>query len=170
MVRRKVEKTAALILAALIMALSLVSVFCSGPDWSAVGVFRGASMLSRLGYSFFHASVLHAALNAWCLLSIVFLYDVSWRRLLVAYLVAVCVPDFALSSLCPTVGLSVVCFALLGLVASEARNKLFYNFCIIFYLFFGFLLHFINGWIHLYGYIAGLLVGVLVMPVRLKSR
>lgn len=162
---KEIEKSTALFLAGLILLLSLVYV----PDWSVVGVFRGASLLSRLGYSFFHVSILHASLNAWCFLSIIFLYEVSWRQLLMAYLIAVCVPEFILSpSLCPTVGLSAVCFALLGLNAFSVRQKLYYHFCMALYILLGFLFPFINGWLHLYGYIAGLLVGLLVMPIRLK--
>lgn len=171
MVRGAIEKSTALVLAGLILLFSLASVFYGGPECIAIGVFRGASWLSRLGYSFFHASFLHASLNAWCFLSIIFIYEVSWRRLLMAYLIAVCVPDFILSpSFCPTVGLSAVCFALFGLIAFSVRRKLYYHFCMALYIFFGFLFPFVNGWIHLYSYLAGLLVGLLVMPIPCRRR
>lgn len=185
MVRRKIEKTAALLIAGLILLLSLVYV----PDWGVVGICPGASLLPRLGYSFFHTSILHASLNAWCLLSIVFLHEVSWRRLAAAYLIAVCVPDFILNlpdirhllsdntslltthySLLPTVGLSALCFALLGLIAFNVGRKLYYQFCMAIYILLGFLFPFVNGWIHLYSYLAGLFVGLLVMPMPCRRR
>lgn len=165
MVCGKIEKTAGLLIASFVLVSSVIYV----PDWTAVGVSRDCNLLPRLGYSFFHASFLHAALNVWCFLSVLFLYNVSWRRLAVAYIIAATVPDFCLSAV-PTVGLSAVCFALLGSIAFQVRRRLYYNGCMALYISLGFLFPLINGWIHLYSYVAGLLVGLLTMPLPCRHK
>ena len=109
MVQEKKAKTASLIIAVVILLGSFIYV----PDWSVIGVSKGCSLVARMGYSLFHVSLFHALINAWCLLGIVFLYDISIWRLLTAYIVAVLVPEFLLSDV-PTVGLSCVCYVLLG--------------------------------------------------------
>lgn len=161
---RVIEKTAALFIAVFIIAASFIYV----PDWNVVGVARGCGILQRLGYSFFHASFVHAALNAWCFISVLFLYEITWPRLAVAYVIAVAVPEFILSSV-PTVGLSAVCFALLGSLAFQVKRKLYYNGCIALYIVLGFLFPLVNGWLHLYSYVAGLLVGFLNMPIPCRK-
>lgn len=165
MVRGKIEKTAGLLIALYVVICSLVFV----PDWDTVGAAAGCGMLQRLGYSFFHASVIHAAINAWCFVSILFLYNVTWLHMAVAYAIAVAAPNIALSSE-PTVGLSAVCFALLGMIAFQVQRKLYYNACMALYISVGFLFPLVNGWLHLYSYVAGLLVGVLNMPMPCKKR
>lgn len=160
MVRQKEAKNAALLTAVIILLMSFTYV----PDWSLVGVTGGCPLAARFVYSFFHASPLHALVNAWCLLSIVFLYDVSIWRLLTAYIVAMVVPGFLLSDV-PTVGLSCVCYFLLGSLIFEVRRKLYFMSCMALYIAVGFLFPSVNGGIHLYGYLAGLLVGLLNAPL-----
>ena len=165
MVRRKIEKTAGLLIAASIV----MSAFIYIPDWNAVGACPHCSLLQRFGYSFFHASVLHAVVNVWCFISILFLYNISWWRVAVAYLIAVFAPDTVLSTT-PTVGLSAVCFALLGSIAFLVKRKLYYNVCMAVYIALGFLFPLVNGWLHLYSYLAGLLVGFIDMPMPCRRK
>lgn len=153
---RNISKSISLVVAVTILAGTLVYV----PDWSVVGVFRDCPLIARFGYSFFHSSVLHAFVNAWCLLGIVFLYDVSPWRLLSAYIIAVFVPDIALSDI-PTVGLSCICYTLLGSLSFEVRRKMYFQLCMILYIAVGFLFSTVNVAIHVYGYAAGLIVGLL---------
>lgn len=160
MVRQKEAKNAALLTAVVILLMSFTYV----PDWSAVGVAEGCPLAARLVYSFFHASPVHAVVNAWCLLCIVFLYDVSVWRLLTAYIVAVAVPGFLLSEV-PTVGLSCVCYFLLGSLIFEVKRKLYFLSCMALYIAVGFLFPSVNALIHLYGYLAGLVVGLLNAPL-----
>ena len=157
---KEIEKTAGLLIALYILTSAIIYV----PDWNVVGVARGCDILQRLGYSFFHASLIHAAVNAWCFISILFLYEITWRQMTVAYIIAVAVPEFVLSSV-PTVGLSALCFALLGSIALEVKRKLYYNGCMALYIALGFLFPLVNGWLHLYSYVAGLFVGLLNMPI-----
>ncbi len=156
MVCQKIAKAASLVIALLVV---LVELFGCG-DWSLVGVSIGSSLPARFLYPFFHASILHALLNAWCLLSIVFIHQVSLWRLFIAFLTSFAVPVWALSDE-PTVGLSCVCFFLLGSLTFEVRRKLYFFFCIGLYLLLGFFFPKVNALIHLYGYIAGLSVGLI---------
>ncbi len=165
MVCGKIEKTAGLLIALYILTSAMIYV----PDWNIVGVSRGCDILQRLGYSFFHASVIHAAVNAWCFISILFLYEITWRRMAVAYIIAVVVPEFVLSSV-PTVGLSAVCFALLGSIAFQVKRKFYYNGCMALYIALGFFFPLVNGWLHLYSYVAGLFVGFLNMPIPCRRK
>ena len=162
---KEIEKTTGLLIALFIILSAMIYV----PDWKVVGVSHGCGIAQRLGYSLFHASIIHACINAWCLLSILFLYDVTWKRILLAFIIAIVVPDFVLSST-PTVGLSAVCFALLGMIAFDVKRKLYYNGCMAAYIVLGFLFPFVNGWLHLYSYVAGLLVGLLNMPIQCKRK
>ena len=75
---RKMEKVTTLIIAIVTVCLSFFSVW----DWEVVGVYVGCDLYGRILYPFFHANLLHATLNAWCLLSIVFIYDIKIWRLL----------------------------------------------------------------------------------------
>lgn len=165
MVRRKIEKTTGLLISVFSLIASLIYI----PEWTMVGVSVGCGFFQRFAYSLFHASILHAIINAWCILSIIFLYDVKGWQLIVSYLIAVAAPDFALS-VTPTVGLSAVCFALLGMIVFQVKRKIFYNACMAAYISVGFLFTQVNGWLHLYSYIAGLLVGFLNMPIPCKRK
>ena len=85
---RKVEKITALLISAMIVCLS----FSGEWDWQTVGIYAGSNMPERLLYPFFHTNMFHALLNSWCLLSIIFIYDIGIGRLLSAYMIAVTVP------------------------------------------------------------------------------
>lgn len=164
MVRKK-AKNASLIIAGVILLGSFIYV----PDWSVIGVAKECSFVARLGYSLFHVSFVHALVNAWCLLSIVFLYEISVWRLLIAYMVAVFVPEFLLSDV-PTVGLSCMCYTLLGSLTFEVKRKLYFQFCMALYIAVGFFFPSVNAVIHIYGYIAGLMVGLINAPISCLKR
>lgn len=160
-------KTLALILAVVILAVSVTV----HPQWTEIGISKNCNLQARLIYPFFHASFIHAFVNVWCLLGIVFLYDISFWRLLTAYIVAIFVPETLLSDI-PTVGLSCVCYTLLGSLIFEVKRKLYFLLSMAVYIAVGFLFPAINASIHVYGYLAGLLVGLLNAPIscfRLKK-
>lgn len=160
MVCKKEAKTAALLSAAVIILISLIYV----PDWTVIGVAKDSNLATRFVYSFFHTSIIHALINIWCFLSIMFLYDLSMWRLIIAYLVAVAVPEFVLTDV-PTVGLSCICYFLLGSLIFDVKHKINFTICIVSYIAIGFLFQSVNPLIHLYGYLAGLLVGLLNAPI-----
>ena len=159
---RKVEKITAIAVALSAMCLSV----CGIDDWQSVGIYAGCGLWNRLLYPFFHSSIVHAALNAWCLLSVVFIYDVSRLRLLFAYAIAATVPVGAFSMAMPTVGLSGVVFVLFGSLSFEVRRKAYYQMWMLFYLATGFMFPYTNARLHLYCYVIGVVAGMLNKPIK----
>lgn len=166
---RKMEKVAALVVATVIVCLSYPSTW----DWQTVGIHVGCSLPGRLLYPFFHASILHAALNAWCLLSIIFTYNIKIGRLLLSYIIAVTIPIDTLGSFIdnmalPTVGLSTVVFVLFGSISFEVLRKWYYQAWMLFYLTVGFIFPNTNAWLHLYCYLAGWVIALMNKPIKSK--
>lgn len=166
---RKIEKITALLISAMIVCLS----FSGEWDWQTVGIYAGSNMLGHLLYPFFHANTFHALLNSWCLLSVVFIYDIGIGRLLSAYMIAVFVPvdtlGYFMTMDSPTVGLSGMVFALFGSISFEVLRKRYYQSWMIFYLAAGFLLPNTHAVLHLWCYVSGVLVALLNKPVIKKS-
>ena len=160
MVRQKEAKNTALFTSVIIILMSLIYV----PDWTMVGIATDSPLAARFVYPFFHASSLHALINAWCLICIVFLYDVSIWKLIIGYIVAIMVPECLISET-PTVGLSCICYFLLGSLIFEVRRKLYFIICIALYISLGFLFPSVNALIHIYGFIAGIIIGFLNAPL-----
>ncbi len=161
--KTKATKAVSLLISIIVCCLALQDI----RDWSAVGIFTGCGLVCRLSYPFYHVNVLHAALNAWCLLSVVFVYKVSLWRLAFAYIAAVSVPTSCLSGV-PTVGLSGLVFVLFGSVSFEVERKVHYQLWMVVYLIIGFLFPGTNAWIHLYCYLAGCLAALLNKPVKIS--
>lgn len=155
-------KVTALGIALIVMCIALLG----SQDWEAVGIYKGCSLLGRVVYPFFHANILHAALNAWALLSIVFLYGKTVWRLLLAYIVAITAPAFMTA---PTVGLSAVVYCLYGSLSFEVIRKWYFQAWLLFYLTIGFFFPNTNAWLHVYCYAVGLLGGFLCKPIRVKE-
>jgi hypothetical protein len=84
-----------------------------------------------------------------------------------AYFISVLAPAFTLAST-PTIGLSAFLFALLGLTFYDVHRKLYYTYWMAFYIIGGLLIPNINGLIHLYSYLAGLMVGLFTTPLWRK--
>ena len=164
----KVEKASAVVIALVVTVLSVFHI----AGWHSVGIYAHAPLSARLLYPFFHAGVLHAALNAWCLLSLVFFYKITWKRMLVAYIIAVTVPVDTLGGFLPfdnpTVGLSGVVYVLFGSISFEVLHKRYYQCWMLFYITVGFLMPNTNAWLHLYCYLCGLVVALLNKPIYLK--
>ena len=71
---RKMEKITALVISTIVVGLSFFKVW----DWQTVGIYAGSDIAGRVLYPFFHANILHASLNSWCLLSMVFIMNFYW--------------------------------------------------------------------------------------------
>ena len=161
---RKVGKITALVLSILVCSLSLITI----ENWGLVGAYTGCGPLRRAIYPFFHVNIIHAALNVWCLLSVVFIYNITIWRILFAYIVALSIPNLFLSYT-PTVGLSGVVFALFGSISFEVGRKQYYQIWMGAYLVLGFLSPNTNAWIHLYCYVVGLAYALLLKPIKIKG-
>lgn len=166
--KKKMGKITSLVIAVIVCGLSWQNV----QDWSAVGIYSGCGIAGRLLYHFFHANLLHAIINAWCLLSVVFIYNVSFGRLLLAYVIAAMLPIDTLQALIgglntPTVGLSGMVFVLFGAISFEVGRKWYYQAWMVFYLAIGFLFPNTNAWVHLYCYMAGFAVALLNKPIKI---
>lgn len=184
MVRNEKEKAAALILTVACIILYLVQVSTGQPALSEVGISRDCTILARLTYSFFHASMLHCIVNCWCLLSVVFAYRLSLWSLLLAYATAVLYPIDTVSyafTQTTTVGLSAVCFSLLGQIAFQVQRKLYFHLCILTFISFGYIIPWgcslcgisvvaPNNLLHIYSYVVGLLVGFLNSPAPWQQK
>ena len=159
MEKRTNEKITSIVIAVLVIVASLLN-----NDYK-VGAYSECKYYERLLYPFFHANILHASLNAWCLLSVVFLYDISILRLNLSYLAAVSVPSFMLSDI-RTLGMSGIVFFLFASISFEVQRKIYYQSWMIFYLALGFLLPNTNGMIHMYCYVLGLFYALLNKPIQ----
>lgn len=167
MVRSK-KISQAIILAFTVIALTLG--FVDVPA-DSVGLYEDAGLANRLLYPFFHVSFLHAAINCWCLLSIVFIYDITPMALLVSYLIAAFYPVNTLAFLqtCPfpTLGASGVCYVLLGSISLSVIRKAYYQSCMALFIGLGFFFRdSVNAWLHLYCYLCGLVLAFLNTPVE----
>lgn len=166
---RKTEKVTAIVIALLVTALSFVHV----SDWTAVGICSSCPLSGRLLYPFFHAGFVHAVLNAWCLLSIIFIYDVSYWRMFFAYVVAVTMPVDTLGVFLPldnpTVGLSGVVYVLFGTISFEVARKRYFQCWMLFYIAVGFFFPNTNAWLHLYCYLFGFIAALLNKPINRKT-
>jgi membrane associated rhomboid family serine protease len=156
------SKSLSLLLTVLILIISIHHV----EDWSTVGIYTGCGLGCRMLYPFYHANLLHALLNAWCLLSVIFIYDISLLRFILAYIIAVTIPPFCLSDT-PTVGMSGLVFALFGSISFEVQRKAYYQLYMLAYLVAGFLFPNTNALLHLYCYMAGGVVALLNKPVKI---
>lgn len=134
-------------------------------NFHAVGLCD-CSIIGRLSYHFFHASFLHWLLNVWCFLACVFLANASFSKLCIAYLIACTAP----ASSVPTVGLSGVCFALLGLLMWQYPNKRRYNIIIGISILLTVLLcpHTVNNALHVWCYLLGIAYPCFPRLIRLN--
>lgn len=169
MVHQKNAKTTALAAVLIILTLCTFSVSASSVGISAYH----ASMFQRIVYPFFHAGIIHALMNVWVFLCIVFYYNTPLWKILAAYIIAVTFPITTLYSMFGveylsdyTVGLSGVCFALAGSISFNVQRKLYWQFCMAATIGFGFFFPCVNAVLHLYCYIVGLLIGILDMPIK----
>jgi len=111
----------------------LVSVVLSVMDISpcAYGIGGGMPWWHMLSYHMFHANILHAVLNSYCLLSIVFLMGENLRHIILSYIIASTYPVSVIHYLsgidAVTVGMSGMCFAMLGIASWRSTAKMRYH-------------------------------------------
>lgn len=131
------------------------------PPFDGSGIYVGCSWLARLSYPLFHVGLLHAFCNAWCLISLVFYYDLPWWKTALAFVAAISIPPCLLSAT-PVVGMSGVCFALMGLTVPTVYHKAMFLGWISVFLILGFLFPNVAAWVHVYCFTVGLLAGLII--------
>lgn len=159
MVQKKNTTLAAIIIAVVILVLSAFPL-----PVAQFGLCADAGIEARVSYHFFHASIIHAALNAWSIVAIAVKYSPPLKFLLIAFIIATLIPEALLQST-PIVGLSGVCFAMLGscLVWSHAVfNSYLY---VALFLAVGFLFPQVAAILHAYAFVSGAAVALLFVPI-----
>ena len=161
MVRAKEAKISALVYVAAAIAICFFDV-----PLEKVGICKGCALGPRLLHPFFHASFLHAIVNGWVLLSLVFIFDTTFIELLLAYVAAVTVPVSLLGITIPTVGASGAIYFLCGYHSWRNRNKWKWHAWWAFFIGIGFFFPASNALLHLWCYAVGVAVGFLNTPLK----
>ena len=164
MQRENETKTAALIIGVVILILSFWHI-----SFLKVGIYIGCHPMQYLYYPFFHANILHALLNVWTMLSVVFYCKVNPLKFIICYIIAVLPPDFCLQSI-PTIGLSGFVFALLGSVTFCFRHPVRYIIQILLFVSAGLFFNNVAVILHLWCFFCGLFVSVVSTPIKKEGK
>lgn len=168
--KEKITKALTILLSVVIMILY----FANDIEACEVGIYVGCPVENRLLYNFYHASFLHAFFNVWCLLHIEFEYELSYKHIATAFIVAMSFPICMCHDLLPltdnlmtpTIGLSGVCYVLMGRISFMVKRIVYYQVNLFLYILIGFLFSNINSWLHLYCYIIGFIIALLNKPLK----
>ena len=152
-------KAASLGVGCLVMAVAILSP-CDTPDMG-IGLYTGAPLYARLLHPLVHTGLVHAILNVYVWLQIVFFCPIRLRHLMTAWLIACSCPS-AIATLGAAatdhvVGLSGVIYALLGAQMTHAKDPFSYNLWIAAYLLTGWLIGGTAVVFHLYCYLMGII-------------
>lgn len=161
MLREKETKILALILSVLMLIL-----FFAVTDKAQYGLsVERHGIANRLCYPFLHANLLHLGLNLWCFLSCVFLLNATMRHMILAFFSAMTMPA---TSVLPTIGLSGVCYSLLGMLMWYVPNKRTYNVCMVLSMLVPiiFMGGVVNNFAHVYCYIASAFVEYCIILIN----
>lgn len=163
----RATKTTALTIAALCLALS----FCDG---TAQSMQLHARVTARIAYSFFHAGFLHALVNVYVFLACFFIFNLRLRHLILAFAIAASFPIDLIAHytyMAPTVGLSAVCYALLGSLSHKAVKRFAFHAWVVAFIALPEIIHYIftaigfnvaavNTPLHIYAYILACLIPI----------
>lgn len=139
-------KTAALLIAAVAVAVAVATL----PF--AVATLPAVVLLWPL----YHACWVHLGLNVWCLLVLVWRMHCDVAMIFAALVIAWAFPYEVFSV--PTVGLSGVCWAMIGMLSPRVRQPEVWFTYISVYLAIGFLLPGVNAWLHAWCFVWGWLL------------
>lgn len=157
------NKSITLFVSLLLLCIS----FCDIQNWETIGIYANCQFTCRLFYPFFHINTLHALMNIWCLLSIVFTYNISFLRIIIAYLFSISIPSLFLSAT-PTVGFSGCIYLLFGSISFSVKRKVYFQLWMFFYIIIGFFLPNTNAMIHLYCYTIGFIIAIINKPIKIR--
>lgn len=129
------------------------------------GISTLSPFSNRLTYMWVHSNIFHAIINGWCLLAVTAVYRLRNLALITAIAIAASCPDMWLTET-PTIGLSGVCFALMGLASLKSARPVRFNFYALSFLAIGFLFPHVASWLHLYCYLSGIVAGCISYLIR----
>ena len=164
MVQKAQVPYASLLVAAIVL---IIAVFCDSPQRFALT--SSSPPAHRLTYLWFHANIVHAIFNVWCLLAFVAVYELKTLPLLISIVITAGCPSVVLPE-APVVGMSGVCFALMGMAALKSRAFIKYNLYALSFISVGFLFPFVAAWLHLYCYVAGIAAGCVLYTIGKCNR
>lgn len=143
-------------------SIILCFLFLSTFNLGIVGLCNGCSLWQRLAYPFVHNNIWHAAANAYALWQCFKIKKASKALLLSFYAVAISFP-FTVTE--PIVGLSGMVFAYMGYLAPYVVNRWRFNFVVLLYIGAGLLFPNVAVALHLYCYVAGIVIGCFNVPL-----
>ena len=154
MLRRKKAK-----IAALVIALFMIFAYIMDDGSLKYALLSGNPLYTHFTYQFLHANILHLAINLYCFIAVIFLFDVSFVQIAACYILSAMVPE----SVHATVGVSGVCLCLYGMVMWKSVNRLQYNVYLIIFFAIGFIFpNSCNSMLHVICYGYGCLYGYLL--------
>lgn len=115
--------------------------------------------INRLFYPLFHANMIHAILNIFCILQLAFYYRMSRWFLLASYIIAVTAPSCLIEG---TLGFSGVIFAALGLYSMIVTRGWVIAAHVALYCSLTALFSCVNTLLHLYCYAVGFVCSLLI--------
>lgn len=159
---REQKKDIALIISAILLVLSVMNIHVNG-------ICKGCSIIDRLTYSFYHANIVHACINIYVYLGMVFLLGSSMLDMVVAYIICVCVPPLMLTHT-TTIGLSGFVYALIGLKTFYVTNPIKYTLSVIIPLIFTSFFPYVAFGVHIWCYAVGVICSIIILCAKKLRR
>lgn len=159
MVRRKKKEIAA----PLLLTTATAIVYLSGASPHTYGLCDGKEWYAHFTYQFLHVSIWHLAINLWSVWCITSTYRLRIWHFATAYFISA---SYVFYGHIPTIGISGICFALMGIIWYQVLHIRLYHTWIISFILIGFLFPSTNACLHLYCYAIGFIIGWLNKPVK----
>lgn len=144
-----------------LLTILTLSIYIAGVSPYTFGIYGAAQWYTRFTYQWIHVSIWHLLINLWVFYNITRTYKVRKWHYIIAYIISV--PPILVGTV-PTVGLSGICFALMGILWYQVLHTRLYHTWIAGFILAGFCVPGTNVWLHLYCYTAGALIGWLNRP------
>lgn len=144
----------------LILSIALIVLFFAVPEQMAMklGVSDSSTWITRITYQFLHVNVIHLAINVYAILLLSFLSGARLWQFILSFTIASLIPS-SITSDSPMLGLSVLNFALTGMLLMNSRRWKRFLLLNVVLILPTFILYNVAASAHLYALIAGAAVG-----------